>query len=122
MPDSQAGHYCGFELRNLFAADDDQGNSSDQRQATENWWNRNMLLIFPGGVDRPDVQNLFLPGVVESLIRESQPTKNYQENSDPDDWFHIDCPAAKPSVSVLESFVSSQMTHAKRFEASCLST
>jgi hypothetical protein len=37
------------------------------------------------------------------LIRQSQPTKNNQENSNPDDWFHTDCPTAMPSVSVLES-------------------
>jgi len=62
-----------------------------------------VFLILPGGVDRPDVKNPFLMGVSESLIRQRQPAKDNQKNSNPDDWFHIDRPAAKPSVSVLGS-------------------
>ena len=62
-----------------------------------------MFLILPGGVDRSDVQNLFLTRIVESLISKSQTAKNYQKNSNPDDWFHIDGPAAKPNASVPES-------------------
>lgn len=103
MPDSQAGYFRSFVLRPFLAANNDQDNSSNQRQTAECRRNRNVLLIFPGRVDRPYIQNLFLMGVSESLIRQRQPAKNNQKNSNPDDWFHIDGPAAKPNVSVLES-------------------
>jgi hypothetical protein len=33
-------------------------------------------MIFPGGVDRPEIKNLFLMGISESLIGKSQPAKN----------------------------------------------
>jgi hypothetical protein len=88
LPDSQAGYFRGFELRTFFAADDDQENSSDQRQTAEYRRYRNVLLIFPGGVDRSDVQNLFLTRVSESLVGECQPTQHNQENSNPNDRFH----------------------------------
>jgi hypothetical protein len=88
LPDSQAGYFRGFELRTFFTANNDQDDSSDQRQATEDWRNRKVLLIFPGRVDRPNVQNLFLTRVGESLISERQPTENNQENSNPNDRFH----------------------------------
>ena len=33
-------------------------------------------MLFRCGVDRPDIQNFFLMGVCESLIRERQSSKN----------------------------------------------
>jgi len=73
LPDSQAGYFRSFVLGTLLAADNDQNNSSDQGQPAEYGRNRNMFLIFPGGVDRPDVQNFFLMRIIESLIRQCQP-------------------------------------------------
>ena len=102
MPDSQAGHFRSFELRTFFAAENDQDNSPDQRYPTEYRGDGNVFLIFPGGVDRADIQNLFLMGVSESLIPQRQPTQNNQKNSGQDDGFHIECPAAKPNASVPE--------------------
>jgi hypothetical protein len=46
-------------------------------------------MIFPGSVDGPDIKNLFLMSISESLIGEGQRTKNDQENSKPGDWFHL---------------------------------
>ena len=40
------------------------------------------------GMDRPDVQNLFLVRVRESLIREGQGPKNDKKNSNPNNRFH----------------------------------
>jgi hypothetical protein len=76
LPDSQAGHFRSFELRAFLASNDEQGNSSDQRQPTEYRWNRNPLMIFPGGVDRPKIENFFLMGISKSLIGKSQPAQN----------------------------------------------
>jgi len=76
LPDSQAGHFRSFELRTLPASNDEQGNSSDQRQPAEYWRDRNSLLLFRGGVDRPEIKNLFLMGIRESLVGEGQPTQN----------------------------------------------
>jgi hypothetical protein len=103
LPDSQAGYYCSFELRTFFAANNKQGNSSDQRQTTEHWRNRNVLMVFPSGVDRSNIENLFLVGISESLIGKRQAAQNNQKNPSQDDWFHIDCPAAKPNASVPET-------------------
>ena len=103
MPDSQAGYYCSFELRTFLAANSKQGNSSDQRQTTEHWRNRNVLMVFPSGVDRSKIKNLFLMSISESLIGEHQATQNNQKNPRQDDWFHIDCAAAKPNAFVPES-------------------
>jgi hypothetical protein len=65
-----------FELRTFPASNDEQDDSSDQRQSAEYGWNRNSLMIFPGGVDRPEVKNLFLMSISESLIGEGQPAQN----------------------------------------------
>jgi hypothetical protein len=65
-----------FELRTFPASNDEQDDSSHQRQPAEYGWNRNSLLLFCGGVDGPDVKNLFLMGVIESLIGEDQPAQN----------------------------------------------
>jgi hypothetical protein len=89
LPDSQAGHFRNFELRTFPASNDKQGNSSDQRQRAEYWRNRNVFMVFPGGVDGPEIKNFFLMGISESLIGEGQPAQNNQENSNPDDRFHI---------------------------------
>jgi len=65
-----------FELRILFRTNDEQDDSSGQRQPSEYRRDGNVFLIFPGGVNRPNVQNLFLTGVIESLIGEGQPAQN----------------------------------------------
>ena len=62
-----------------------------------------MFMIFPSGVDRTDIKNFFLMRISESLVCKGQPAQNNQKNSGQNDWFHVDCPAAKPSASVLES-------------------
>jgi hypothetical protein len=72
------GHYCGFRLRTLLASNDQQGNSSDQSQPADNGWNRNSLMIFPGGMDGPEIKNPLLMGIRESLIGEGQPAQNNQ--------------------------------------------
>ena len=87
MPDSQAGHFC-FELRGFLAPKDDQCDSSGQRKCTEDWRNGNSVMFFRCGVDRPDIQNLFLVRVRESLIREGQGSKNDKNNSNPNNRFH----------------------------------
>lgn len=72
LPDSQAGTLTVFELGFLPRSDDEQGNSSHQHQPAKQRRNRNSLLLFCTRVDRPDIKNFLLVGVVESLIGESQ--------------------------------------------------
>jgi hypothetical protein len=76
LPDSQAGNFRSLELRTFLASDDEQGNSSDQRQPAENWRNGNVLPLFRCGVDGTEIENLFLMGVTKSLIGEGQPAQN----------------------------------------------
>ena len=40
-------------------------------------------------MDRSNIKNLFLTGVVEALVRQCEHTKNCQENSKPSDRFHL---------------------------------
>ena len=75
MPDSQAGHFCNFELRSFLGSKDEQCDSARQYKSTEDWRNGNSVMFFRCGVDRPDIQNLFLVRVRESLIREGQDSK-----------------------------------------------
>jgi len=42
-----------------------------------------------GSVDRSNIKNSLLTGVIEALIGECERTKNDQENSKPGDWFHL---------------------------------
>jgi hypothetical protein len=45
-------------------------------------------MFFCRGVDRPNIQNLFLVRIRESLIREGQGAKNHKKNSNPSNRFH----------------------------------
>jgi hypothetical protein len=87
LPDSQAGHFC-FELRGFLGSKDEQGDSSRQRKSTEYWRNGNSVMFFCRGVDRPNIQNLFLVRICESLIRKDQGAKNRKKNSNPNNRFH----------------------------------
>jgi hypothetical protein len=78
LPDSQAGRFQKFGLGILSACGDDHDDSSDQRESTEDWRNGNVLMLFFSGVDRPDIQHLFLMGVIEPLISQRQASKNNQ--------------------------------------------
>jgi len=89
LPGSQAGYFRSFQLRTFLAPNNQQGNSSDQRQPAHYRRNRNSLLIVPGGVDGPEIEYFFSMGVGESLIRERQPTEDNQQNPNPNDRFHI---------------------------------
>ena len=88
MPDSQAGHFC-FELRGFLGSKDEQGDSSRQHKSTDDWGNGNSVVFFRRGVDRPNIQNLFLVRICESLIREGQGAKNHKKNSNPNSRFHM---------------------------------
>jgi hypothetical protein len=88
LPDSQAGHFC-FELRGFLGSKDEQGDSSRQRKSAEYWRSGNSVMFFCRGVDRPNIQNLFLVRIRESLIREDQDAKNYKKNSNPNNRFHM---------------------------------
>jgi hypothetical protein len=88
LPDSQAGHFCDFELRTFLGSKDNQCDSSRQRKSTKNRRNGNSLMFVCCSMDRPDIQNLFLVRVRESLIGEGQGPKNDKKNSNPNDRFH----------------------------------
>jgi hypothetical protein len=70
------GHERSVELGTFPAANKDQDNAPNQRETAENWWNGNVLLLFRSGVDGPKVDNLFLMGVIETLIGKGQTTEN----------------------------------------------
>ena len=108
-PDSQAGHFRSFELSTFPASNDEQGNSSDQRQPAEYGWNGNSVLSVCRDMHWSYIHYLFVMGVIKSLIGEHEAAQNNQENSNPNDRFHTD-------------FSSSQMTYARRPETVCLFT
>jgi hypothetical protein len=87
LPDSQAGQFCDFGLRSFLGPKDDQCDSPRQRKCTEDWRNGNSVMLFRCGMDRPDIKNLFLVRVRESLIREGQGSKNDKNNSNPNNRF-----------------------------------
>lgn len=91
MPDSQAGHFHDLKLGILFRSHNHQSNSANQHQATDQWRNRNPIMFVGCCVNRADVKNFFLMGVVESLISQSQATEYDEQNSEPCDWFHVIC-------------------------------
>jgi len=78
LPDSQAGHFHKLRLGILSGPGDHQDDSPDQRQSTEEWWDRNVLMLVGGGVDGADVQHSFLMSVIEPLIGQRQAAKNNQ--------------------------------------------
>ena len=87
MPASQAGHFC-LELRGFLGSKDEQGDSSRQRESTEYWGNGNSVMFFCRGADRPDIQNLFLVRVRESLIREGHGSKYDEKDSNLNNRLH----------------------------------
>jgi hypothetical protein len=89
LPGSQAGYFGSFKLRILLASHNQQGNSSDQRQTAHDRRNRNSLMIVPGGMDRPNIDNIFSMGISESLISKRQPAQNNQQNPGQSNRFHM---------------------------------
>jgi len=45
-------------------------------------------MFFCRGVDQPNIQNVFLVRICESLIREGQGAKDYKKKSKPNNRFH----------------------------------
>src|ERR1700680_3318872 len=66
-----------------------QGHPAHQGQPSKYGWNGDPFVPFCGGMDRPNIKNLLLTGVVEALIGECQRAKNDQEDSKPSDRFHL---------------------------------
>jgi hypothetical protein len=89
LPDSPAGQIRGCELRTFLCADEDQDNSTHQRQATEYGGDRNSVMIFPGDMHWSHIHYSFAMSVIESLISEGQAAQNNQENSNQNRGFHI---------------------------------
>ncbi len=81
---------CVMELGTLFRANDDQDDTSDERQTARDGRNGNMLVLVRGGVDGADIQDFFLMGVGETLISEREAAENYQKNSNKNSGFHKD--------------------------------
>ena len=88
-PTLPAGQIRGYGLTSFLGAEEDQDNSTHQRQATEYGGNGNMVLFVRSGMDRANIKNLFPMGVGETLIGEGQAAQDNQENSHPYDRFHI---------------------------------
>ena len=76
LPDSQAGNFRSLELRTFSASNNEQGNSPNQRETAKDRRDRNMLLLVRGGVDGPEIENFFLMGIIEPLIRKGQAAQN----------------------------------------------
>ena len=91
LPDSQAGQYRIFELGLLLDSRDKHDDASYQCKAAEYRGNRNVVMFFGSGVDRSDIQNLFLMCIRKSLIGESKTAQDDEENSAPNVRFHIVC-------------------------------
>ena len=46
-------------------------------------------MIVPGGMDRPNIDNIFSMGISESLISKRQPAQNNQQNPSQSNRFHV---------------------------------
>ena len=62
----------GFLLSLLFRAGDEQENSAGKRQASEDRRNGNVFVRIFGGVDGPDIEDISVARVVDSLVSENQ--------------------------------------------------
>lgn len=81
--------YRSFELRILLGSNDEQDDSSDQRQPAEYWRNGKSVLGLCRDMHWSYIHYLSVMGVIKSLISEGQPAQNNQENPNPNDRFHI---------------------------------
>jgi hypothetical protein len=57
LPDFQAGHVRDPLLGIFFGAANHESYSTNQHQATNDWGNRNPIMLVGGGVNRADVQD-----------------------------------------------------------------
>src|SRR6266404_1787139 len=55
---------------------------SDQRQSSDNGWYRNRVVLFFGGLDGADVQDLLVGGVGNALIGERQNSNDDQHDAE----------------------------------------
>jgi hypothetical protein len=78
----------GFYLRFFLDSRDEHDNAAYQREPSEYWGNRNVIVFFRGCVDRSDIKNSFLMSVGKSLIGERKTAQNDEENSAPNVRFH----------------------------------
>jgi hypothetical protein len=76
-------HACNFELRLLPNSSGEHEDSAHQRQPAEYRRNRHVLMFFGSRVDRTDIKNFFLMGVVETLVGKGKTAQNNKENSTP---------------------------------------
>jgi hypothetical protein len=89
LPDSQAGHFHKSELRLLLDSRDEHDDAAYQREPSEYWGNRNVVMFFRGSVNRSEIKNFFLMGIRKSLIGERKAAKNDEENSTPNVRSHV---------------------------------
>jgi len=68
---------------------DQQRNPTDERQPSKNGRKGNSLSGSRGDMKRPDINDLFMTGVGDTLIGEGQPTQYDQQNSSQNYRFHI---------------------------------
>src|SRR5208282_6806258 len=83
------GHSCRFELRTFLASNDEQSNSSGEREPAENRWDGDSVLSLCRDVHWSHIQNMLAAGVIKALISEGQRAQNHQNNSSQRAWFHI---------------------------------
>src|ERR1700687_235465 len=84
------GHVCNFELRLLPNSSSEHDDSAHQRQPAEYRRNRHVLMFFGSRVDRPNIKNFFLMGIVETLVGKGKTAQNNKENSTPNQRSHGD--------------------------------
>jgi hypothetical protein len=68
--------WCCLALSLFSGSEGKQRDSAGQCERTEDWRYGNVVLFFGGGVNRPDIKNLFLERVGESLVGQRQPAHN----------------------------------------------
>ena len=61
-----------FELRTFFAAENDQSDSTDERNAAQYWRNRDAVLSVRRDVHGAYIHNVIAMGVAETVIGESK--------------------------------------------------
>jgi hypothetical protein len=76
-PTLRRGNFRSFGLRILFRSNNEQDDSSHQREPAQYRRNRHSVVLFRGGMDRSDIKDFFLMGVIEALVGEAERTQNY---------------------------------------------
>src|ERR1700676_3799089 len=89
-------------LRFLLHTHNEQESPGRQNQPSDDGWEGNVFVSVCRGVNRTDIDNLFASRITKSLVDESQPSENNEQNSQHGDRFHVFSPRSGNQPSALD--------------------